>query len=188
MVSRRCLLALASVVLAAMLGGCTDPPPQEDPFASAEGRACQAVEYDAVANALGVRFDTAAAAKVDETYSCALGIDHQDFPDLVVTLSPTAADPVIYRATSIPSGFTALKQLGREAYRLDLPRGTYSGRDASPSGPAVQLGWLSAAPQMMTLRYTFPADATDADVAALTPRLVAFAKAIEDEIVNHPLG
>jgi hypothetical protein len=42
------------------------------------------------------------------------------------------------------------------------------------------------APQMLTLRYTFAAGATEADVAELTPALVALARSVEQSLVAHP--
>ena len=50
----------------------------------------------------------------------------------------------------------------------------------------MQIGWLSAAPQMMTVRYLFAAGATVADVAALTPALLNLVRGIEQTLVGHP--
>ena len=47
----------------------------------------------------------------------------------------------------------------------------------------MQVGWLSTAPQIMTLRYTWDVGATDQDVASLTPLLVDFARGVEAHIV-----
>jgi hypothetical protein len=171
--------------LAAALGGCTDGT-DRDRLAGTQGRACQAVEYAAVETALGVRFDSAAGAQVDQTYSCVLHQAQQSFPELAVTMSVTPADEVIYRVTAWPSNATSVEELGRVAYQLSLPAGTATGQDGVTSGPALQVGWLSAGPQMMTLRYTFAAGASDADVAALAARLLSLARSIEATLVGHP--
>ena len=169
---------LAAVALLSVAAGCGNDGPSRPP-ASQAGRACQAAEYDLVEAALGVRFDTADAARVDETYSCVLSQAGRSFPDLTVTLSASAADELIFQTTATPSGSTAVENLGRRAYQIALP----PAGDPVPSGPAVQVGWLSAAPQIMTLRYTWDVGATDQDVATLTPLLVDFARGVETRIV-----
>ena len=169
---------LAVVVLLAAVAGCDDSPLFR-PTAGQAGRACQAVEYDVVEAALGVRFDTANAAQVQDSYSCVLSQAGQSFPDLTVTLAGSAVDELIFQTTVEPSGTTPLENLGRRAYQLSLP----PAGDPTPSGPGVQVGWLSAAPRIVTLRYTWPAGASAEEVAALTPRLVEFARAIETQIV-----
>ena len=52
------------------------------------------------------------------------------------------------------------------------------------TGPAYEIGWLSTAPRVTTLRYTWAADATDADVAALAPQLLNLASLIEAALVG----
>ena len=53
-------------------------------------------------------------------------------------------------------------------------------------GPTVEIGWLSAAPQQMDLRYTFAPAATAADVTALTPKLLDLAHDIEHMLLVGP--
>jgi hypothetical protein len=173
------LVGLALAVATATLGGCSG---SHDPSRPADGRACQAVPFDAVQKAIGVRFDTSSPAHVDQTWSCVLSVDHASFPDLTIVLSATTADELIFRASLWPSGAAAVDGLGRIAYQVTLPPAT--GQDGSQSGPGLRVGWLSAAPQSMTLRYTWPAGATDDEIAALTPKIIDFAKAIERQIVG----
>jgi hypothetical protein len=170
---------LAVVVLLAAVAGCDDSPLFR-PTAGQAGRACQAVEYDVVEAALGVRFDTANAAQVDDAYSCELSQAGQPFPDLAITLAGSPADELIFQTTVEPSGTTPVENLGRRAYQLTVAPAT----DPAPSGPGMQVGWLSAAPRIVTLRYTSPAGASPEEVAAMAPRLVEFARAIEAQIVT----
>jgi hypothetical protein len=170
-------------VVVVVLGAACAQPSDRDPFI--DGRACQAVEFDTVETALGVRFDISTAAKVEESYSCVLGQEGRSFPDLTVVISPTSANEVIFRANLWPSGATTIDGLGRGAYQLALP--PVAGRDGAPSGPGLRIGWLSAAPQLMMLRYTWAADATPEEIAALSAKVVEFAKSIEQRIVAGPV-
>jgi hypothetical protein len=170
---------LALLALLTTVAGCADAA-ERDPFPI--GRACQAIEFDTVEAALGVRFETSSAARVDQTWSCVLGLPDRSFPDLTVTLSETSANEVIIRASSWPSGATTVDGLGRIAYQLALPPSI--GQDGAPSGPGLRIGWLSAAPQLMMLRFTWPADATAEQIAALTPALLDLARGIEQQIVT----
>lgn len=174
---------LAGLLMAvALTAGCAPPVSERGPLT--EGRACQAVEFDAVEAALGVRFETATAARVQESSSCVLSVEGRSFPDLTVVISPSTADEVIFRASIWPAGATTLEGLGRTAYQLTLP--PVAGQDGAPSGPGLRIGWLSAAPQLMMLRYTWAAEATPDEIAALTPRIVALAMSIEQAIVAGP--
>jgi hypothetical protein len=91
---------------------------------------------------------------------------------------------VIFQVTAVPAGATGVADLGRTAYQVTLPAGT--GADGTASGPALEIGWLSAAPRLMTLRYTWPAGASDADVAALSPKLLDLAHGIEHALLVGP--
>ena len=100
--------------------------------------AASCIEYDAVAERLGVRFDTAGGGEKDGTATCALP-GRARYPYLTLALTPSAADEVIFMATMQPSGATTVKGLGLIAYRLDVAR-----RRRTRPGPAVEFGWLSA--------------------------------------------
>jgi hypothetical protein len=181
---RAALRAVAVLIaVAGVLAGCAEGGVSE-PFEIIQGRACQAVEFDTVEAALGVRFDTSAPALVEETYSCALTRADAPLPDLTFTMSGTTADEVIFTAVLTPSLATAVPELGRIAYQVTLPPGTAA--DGTPTGPALEIGWLSAVPRLMLLRYTWPPNATDAEVAALAPRLVELARGIERAVTTVP--
>jgi len=148
------------------------------------GRACQAVELDSVAARIGVRFDTSAGANVDLTYTCVLTQLAAAYPDLTLSMSKSAANVVIFQVTAVPAGAANLKDLGRIAYQLTVPAGTDG--DGTKMGPTVEIGWLSTAPQQVVLRYTFAPAATDADVTALTPKLLDLAHDIEHMLLVGP--
>ncbi len=171
-------LALA---VAMLLTGCTDGGGDRAPM-TGEGRACQAVPIDTVYATLGVQFDFATGANVDQTFTCLLGISEQALPELSVAISETSASALVFRTRLTPSGATAMESLGRAAYQLSLPPGTAA--DGTATGPAYEIGWLSTAPRVTTLRYTWPADATDADVAALAPQLLTLASHVEAALVG----
>ena len=182
---KRARTAAAVAALAAVLGvaGCAEDQPP-DPITITDGRACLAVERDTVEATLGVRFDTSVPASVDQTSTCVLAQQGQAYPDLTVTMSQSDADVVIFQVTAVPAGATAVADLGRIAYQVTLPAGTAP--DGTSSGPALELGWLSAAPRLMTLRYTWPAGATDADVTTLAPKLLDLAHGIEHALLVGP--
>lgn len=171
------------IALAGVLAGCAEGDGQL-PLEITQGRACQAVEFDTVEAVLGVRFDTSAPATVEDTHSCVLTRVDAPLPDLTFTMSATAADEVIFTAILTPSLATAVPELGRIAYQVTRPPGTAA--DGTPTGPAVEIGWLSAVPRLMLLRYTWPPDATDAEVAELAPRLIELARGIERAVTTAP--
>jgi hypothetical protein len=170
---------------AALVAGCGSDGSNRGPTASTQGRACQAVEFDVVRSVLGVSFDTAAGAQTDETYTCVIEQSGQSYPDLTVAMSQTAADVLIFNASLVPSGATTVPGLGRVAYQLIDAPGTSP--EGSPSGPGVEIGWLSATPKWVVLRYTWAAGASGADLAALTAKLVTLAEAIEAQLVTPPM-
>lgn len=175
----RAALRAVAVLIAVVgaLAGCAEPDGTREPLEFTHGRACQAVELDTVEAVLGVRFDISAPATLEDTYSCALTQVDAPLPDLTFTVSATTADEVIFTAVLTPSLATAVPELGRVAYQVTLPPGTAA--DGTSTGPAVEIGWLSAVPRLMVLRYTWPPTATDAEVAELAPRLLELAQGIE---------
>jgi len=154
------------------------------PIAATEGRACQVIEFDMVESVLGVRFDTAGGAKIDETYTCVLGQSGHPFPDLTLAMSNTAADELIFRASLTPSSSTAVPELGRAAYQVGLAAVSANGGTAS--GPGIEVGWLSASSRLLLLRYTHTPGVGDPEVAAFAPKLIALAKQIEQALVAAP--
>jgi hypothetical protein len=90
-------LSLAAVML---LTGCEENPSNSGPAgwpAGAEGLACNYVEYEQVAETLGVRFDTAGGARKDDTHTCALTQSGREFPDLTFSIAATTANEVIFQ-------------------------------------------------------------------------------------------
>jgi hypothetical protein len=168
---RRMVAAAAMVGVLALAGGCgakaaAQPGPQWP--AAAAGRLCPLLDFDTVANDLGVRFDTAGGGRQDDTLTCAVTQAGHDFPYLTVAATGSDADELIFVATVIPSNGQTVPGLGRVAYQLALPA-------AAGGGPGLEVCWLSGSKRLVVLRYFFPAGATDADVAALLPKLVALA-------------
>jgi hypothetical protein len=174
---------VVALALAVMVGlaGCSVDGTDRDPM-TAEGRACQAIQLEAVQAALGVRFDFATGARVAETYTCVLANEGQPYPDLTLAMSETPASALVFRTSLTPSGATQVADLGRGAYQLAVAPATAG--DGTASGPGVEIGWLSAAPRLVTLRYTWAAGATEADVATLTQPLLGLAISIEQALVN----
>ncbi len=169
---RRCVVGLLALVLLA--AGCGTDRGDNGATAATEGRACQAIEFDVVESVLGVRFDTAGGARHDETYICVLGQAGHPFPDLTLAMSATEADELIFRASLTPSGSTPVPDLGRIAYQVELP--VTNAADGSPSGPRLEVGWLSVGRKLLYLRYTSAPGANIADVA---PKLITLAHQIE---------
>ena len=166
---------LASVAL--LLAGCdkeaaADPGANDEWPAGAAGSVCQLLEYDAVAERIGVTFDTAGGGRKDGTTTCALTRQGHEYPYLTLAITPSEADEVIFIATMEPSHAKRLKGLGRIAYRLDVAA-------SGDTGPVVEIGWLSARPRLMILRYAFEPDTAARDVAALFPKLMELARQVD---------
>ncbi len=142
--------------------------------AAASGVACELLDFDQVDRELGVRFDTAGGAHVDDTYTCALAQVGHDFPDLTLSLSPTAADDLIFTVSVAPDGSSVQEGLGVVGYRLALAAG-------DGHGPGLEFGWLSAKRRLLVLRFTFAAQTVPGQVTALEPKLLALAQRVEKQ-------
>jgi hypothetical protein len=165
----RVWLAVAVLALVPLASAC-DKGASANPSwgAGGAGRLCPLLDYDVVAQNLGVRFDTAAGGQKDETVTCAVTQSGHDYPFLTVAAAGTNADTLIFEAIVVPPGASGLLGVGLIAYQLNLP-------PVSGSGPGVEIGWLSKNHRLIVLRYVFPPNTSDSDVAAFVPKLVAFA-------------
>ncbi|WP_250001611.1 hypothetical protein [Actinoplanes sp. M2I2] len=176
-----------SVVLGAVLllglTGCEEPadeaagaalspvPTAQQPAASAGG-ACILWDYALIKQKIGVTFDVAASDQVDDTSTCVVQTAAGDYPDLMFSVvETTRATPAQFLGDR-PAKATVTKGLGRAAYRL------YTA-PAAGHGPTIELGWLSEAKQLQTLRFTFDKKAPAAAVSAMNPKLIALAKAMD---------
>jgi len=180
-VRRRVIALVAGVLMLAGCGNDANAGTGNHPGAATAGRACQVIEYDVVAKATGITFDSAGGAQSGDTYTCVLGITGKTFPDLTLAMTPSTISPIIFIATVRPSSSLDIDQLGVEAYQATLEPKTAA--DGTVSGPVLELGWISASKRLVFLKYAFAATATPADVDAFAPKLVNLAVSI-DQVLN----
>jgi hypothetical protein len=175
------LIALG-VAGALVLTGCTDetpapaaqPPVQmvEQPAASAGG-ACILWDYAFIEEMTGVRFTVAAGDHVDDTATCVVRTEFAEAPYLILAVSDdVVADADTFADTLMPDRATKVKGLGVGGYRL-------VGKADRGVGPTIEVGWLSKADQLQTLKFTFAAGADDAAVRAMTSRLLTMARTMD---------
>jgi hypothetical protein len=174
------LLAAAALVLA--VAGCDAragkeealPPVDvvEQPAASAGG-ACILWDYDFSQEKIGVKFAVAASDQVDDTSSCVVQTIGGDWPDLTLSVvESTKADAKLFLSDLKPDKATTIKGVGKAGYRLNTAA-------SGGHGPVVEIGWLSEAKQLQTLRFTFAKGAKSADVTAMNTKLLNLAKAMD---------
>jgi hypothetical protein len=175
---------LGAVVLLTLAGaGCnnrtkldTAPLPAiqqvEQPAASAGG-ACILWDYDFIKEKLGVTFDVAASDQIDDTSICVVQTVEAQWPDLSISIvESTQATAKQFLDDLKPAKSTTLKGLGQAGYRLNSP-------PSAGHGPVVEIGWLSQAKQLQTLRFTFATTAQSADVTTMNNNLFELAKAMD---------
>jgi hypothetical protein len=144
----------------------------QQPAASAGG-ACILWDYAFIKANLGVAFTVAAADQVADTSTCVVQTVTGDWPDLALSVvESTKADAALFNSELKPAKAVKLKGLGKAAYRL-------SGKSGGGHGPTVEIGWLSEANQLQTLRFTFPVNSKAADVTAMNGKLLKLAKAMD---------
>jgi len=176
------LIALGAATALLALAGCSGkqddaaglPPVQlvQLPAASAGG-ACILWDYAFIEQTIGVKFTVAAADQIDDTSTCVVQTETADWPDLTLSVvESTKADAELFTDELMPRKATKLKGLGRAGYRL-------VSKASGGHGPSVEIGWLSEARQLQTLRFTFPKDATRDAVDELSPKLLNLAKAMD---------
>ncbi|AEV88023.1 hypothetical protein ACWT_7012 [Actinoplanes sp. SE50] len=179
----RTVLAALGVVTLLAAAGCkkqdTDAPVSlppvtivEQPAASAGG-ACILWDWAFIQQKIGVRFSVAAADQVDDTSTCVVQTVDGSWPDLSLSVvEETKADAKVFLANRVPKKGVKLKGLGKAGYRLTGPA-------ADGHGPTVEIGWLSEAEQLQTLRFTFEKGAASSSVTAMNDRLLELAKAMD---------
>jgi hypothetical protein len=177
------LFAIGAVVALLALTGCTgkhagaivipsEPPVAQQPAASAGG-ACILWDYPFIQQKIGVAFTVAAAGESDDTSTCVVQTAIGDYPDLALAVvESTTADGKLFLSTLMPKKATAVKGLGKAGYRLVS---TASGT----RGPTIEIGWLSEAAQLQTLKFTFAPGATQAAVNGMSAKLLGLAKAMD---------
>jgi hypothetical protein len=177
------LFALGAAVALLALAGCTKsggegaaalPPLQmvQQPAASAGG-ACILWDYGFIEEKIGVKFSVAAADQVDDASTCVVQTERDEWPYLALcVVESTKADAALFTEALTPKKATKLKGLGKAGYRLVT-------KASGGHGPTVEIGWLSEAAQLQTLRFTFAKDAAGADVAKMSGKLLALAKAMD---------
>jgi hypothetical protein len=150
-------------------------PPVEivDQPAASAGGACILWDYAFIKSKIGVTFDVAASDQVDDTSTCVVQTVSGDWPDLALSVvESTQADADLFLDELKPAKATTLKGLGKAAYRLNSAA-------SGGHGPVVEIGWLSEAKQLQTLRFTFAKTAKSTDVTAMNGKLLTLAKAMD---------
>ncbi|GIE27186.1 hypothetical protein Ait01nite_002310 [Actinoplanes italicus] len=143
----------------------------EQPAASAGG-ACILWDYDFIEQAIGIRFAVSAADQVEDTSTCVVQTLSGAWPDLSLSVvETTTANAEVFLDTRMPAKATKLTGLGRAGYRLNA-------KAAADHGPTVEIGWLSEAKQLQTVRFTFAKGASAADVKDMNAKLLDLAKAL----------
>jgi hypothetical protein len=144
----------------------------QQPAASAGG-ACILWDYDFIQDKIGIAFTVAASDQVDDTSTCVVQTTRGDWPDLALSVvESTQADAELFLSDLKPAKATKLKGLGKAGYRLNTAAG-------DGHGPVIEIGWLSEAKQLQTLRFTFAENAKAADVTAMNGKLLSLAKAMD---------
>jgi hypothetical protein len=187
---RHRFVVLGPLLIAALLvGGCTQKsnaagakpkitalPTQSRLPAGFQGGACQLLDYDVVAAAIGVQFEIAAASDTNTAHTCVLQLVVAGMPDFSLSVSTTMADATIYKSTMMPKDATAVNNLGKIGYSEQVPA-------AAGAGPGLEIGWLSANQRLMVVRYRSKDGTSAGDVNALLPKLVTLAQKIDQASV-----
>jgi hypothetical protein len=87
-------------------------------------------------------------------------------------VSPTTADPAVFRAEVAPKGAPTVKALGTAGYQA-------TAKAAPGQGPVAEVGWLSGDKRLLVLRYTLPAGAPAVRAREASGRLAALARTID---------
>ncbi|PRY24624.1 hypothetical protein [Pseudosporangium ferrugineum] len=171
--------AAAAALLA--LTGCTTEQPDtvalppvpivQQPAASAGG-ACILWDYQFIKEKIGVEFSIAASDQAEKTSTCVVQTASAEWPYLALSVvESTKADADLFLEAVMPAKATKLKGLGKAGYRL-------VSKPANGHGPSIEIGWLSGAEQLQTLRFTFAEGAPPADVKKMQTSLLSLARAM----------
>jgi hypothetical protein len=147
------------------------PSPTREP-AEGAGGACLLLSFEQVDTVLGVDFGAAGASSSGDTSTCVLRTVAAPLPDLSLSVSPTLADPTVFKASVTPKGAAAVPDLGKVAYSRPVPA-------AAGAGPGAEVGWLSGNQRLMTLRYRTPPGTPAGDATALIPKLADLARKVD---------
>ena len=151
------------------------PLPELQVPAAAAGGACILLDYPQIEEHIGVRFDVAASDQTDDTSTCVVQTEDETLPDLTFSVvASTTADAKMFLGELRPKGAKTLTGLGKAAYRAVEPA-------AGDAGPAVELGWLTADRQIMTLRFAFGPGGSAEEAADMGGRLVNLAQALDSD-------
>jgi hypothetical protein len=150
-------------------------PPR--PPAAAAGGACQLLDFTEVEQVLEVRFEISATGRQDATHTCVLQPSASSLPDLTLAVTPTVADPAVFRSTVMPRGATVMTGLGKVAYRAPVAA-------AARRGPGVEIVWLSSNNRLMLVVFTTPAGTAPADAAKVGGKLLQLAQKIDKARLN----
>lgn len=142
--------------------------------AATAGGACPLLDYGVVVQTLGLSFEVAAGGQQDATQTCVLRRTGVSLPDLTLAVTPSRADPTIFRNTVMPRGAAALTGLGKIAYQIRAAPAPQSGR-----GAAVEVGWLSGNNRILVLRCTLPVEAPAETADGLPVKLVELARKVD---------
>jgi hypothetical protein len=176
-------IALGAAATLLAVTGCTpkgggaaalpsEPPVVVQPAANAGG-ACILWDYKFIQEKIGVAFTVAAAGESDDTSTCVVQTATGDYPDLALAVvESTTADGTLFLSTLMPKKASKLKGLGKAGYRLVTPA-------TDAAGPTVEIGWLSEAAQLQSLKYTFAPGATSDAVDSMSTKLLALAQAMD---------
>ena len=176
-------LVLGAVAVLA-LTGCNNGREQQEPAplppvalveqpAASAGGACILWDYKFIKQKIGVTFDVAAADQVADTSTCVVQTVSADWPDLTLSVvESTKADAKTFYSGLMPPKAARLNGLGKAAYRLNTG-------STAQHGPAIEIGWLSEAKQLQTLRFTFAKNTKPAELTAMNGKLFNLAKAMD---------
>lgn len=175
---RVCLAAAGLLALAGCDMDAAVTRPEPTPFvlpvepAAKAGGACRLLDFAVIKQTTGIQFTVAVATNHRSTQTCLLQAGADSRPDLVLSVTPTTADPDVFADAMAPAGAQALPALGKAAYRI-----TAAPRD--DHGAIVEVGWLSTNRRLISLRVTFAAGQDRPAADAFAPKLVALAKKVE---------